>query len=176
MRMGVTEMEELQTLRRCLPDLFCRPGRHMLYVGANQIRPPHHVLTFIWAGWHMHLLEIFPSNIEHQRRMGLFETYLHGDVRTATLPATFDVTLWWHGCEHIQPQALGLTLSRLEASAPLVVLGCPHGVSPQDTVYGNEAERHQWSVYPADLEQYGYQVHAYDCVGRHHLLAWKGTP
>ena len=179
MKLGVTELAELDILRQNLPGLFTQPGRSMLYVGANRVRPPHHAFTLTLAGWQLHLLEIDATNLKHHGNNGntdLFETYWLQDVRNIDFPhGLLDAVFWWHGPEHIPQADLPATLSKLEAAAPLVVLGCPHGPSPQDDVYGNEAERHLWDVYPADLQRYGYEVREYDCSIRH-LLAWKGTP
>lgn len=170
--LGVTEAEEYQILCTHVPWLFTAPGA-LLYVGANQLRPPFHAQRLKQAGWVLHLLEIFPGNIEHHRHTGLFTTLMRGDVRTVDIGRKFDAIFWWHGCEHIPQADVAPTLARLEQLAPVVVLGCPNGHSPQDTVYGNAAERHQWDVHAADLEALGYQVVAYAPSGRRHLLAWK---
>lgn len=172
--LGVTEAEEYEILRQYVPWLFDgKLGRSMLYVGANQLRPPFHAQRLKQAGWRLHLLEMFPGNVEHHRHTGLFDTLTLGDVRTVRLIRKFDAVFWWHGCEHIPQEDLAQTLARLEALAPNVVLGCPNGHSPQNAVYGNAAERHQWDVRPKDLITLGYQVVAYSPVGRNHLLAWK---
>lgn len=174
--LGVTEAEEYEMLTAHVPWLFGgAPGRSLLYVGANQLRPPFHAQRLKRAGWHLHLMEIFPGNVEHHKHTGLWDSLTLGDVRRDALPAgPFDCVMWWHGCEHIPQADLAGTVARLEALAPAVVLGCPNGHSPQDTVYGNTAERHQWDVHASDLEALGYQVVAYAPVGRRHLLAWKG--
>ncbi len=179
--LGVTEQIEYDHLARHLPWLFVpERGSCLLYVGANQLRPPFHAQRLKAAGWHLHLLEVFASNLEHQRHLGLWDSMTMGDVTRDPLPAgLFDCVLWWHGVEHISQDALAPTLARLEGIAPRVVLGCPNGHSPQAAVYGNAYERHQWDVRPNDLAALGYTVVAYDATGadrhtRHHLLAWKG--
>lgn len=170
---GVTEKEELEMLQLHVPRLFDNAG-YLLYVGANQLRPPHHVETLRFFGWSCHLLEIFPGNVDHHKRLGLFDTITEGDIRTAALPQKgYDVGMWWHGCEHIPRSDMNIALMNLERASDFVVLGCPHGESPQGPEYGNVAETHQWNVWPIDLQKYGYNVVAYECVGRRHLLAWK---
>lgn len=172
--LGATEAEEYQILREYLPWLFLgEPGRSLLYVGANQLRPPFHAQRLKQTGWNLHLLEIFPGNVDFHRHTGLFDTLTLGDVRTVRLIRKFDAVFWWHGCEHIPQEDLAHTIAKLETLAPNVILGCPDGHSPQDAVYGNAAERHQWSVDAGDLRSLGYQVVAYAPVGRKHLLAWK---
>lgn len=172
--LGVTEAEEYEILKRYLPWLFVDSGvRSMLYVGANQLRPPFHAQRLKQAGWELHLLEVFPGNIEHHRHTGLFDTLMYGDVRTVKIGRKFDCVFWWHGIEHIPQEDLAATLHRLELLAPAIVLGCPDGYSPQAPVYGNEAEQHQWSVEAGDLRGLGYGVVGYAPVGRRHLLAWK---
>jgi hypothetical protein len=172
--LGVTEAEEYEMLCQYVPWLFAgKPGRSLLYVGANQLRPPFHAQRLKQAGWHLHLLEVFAGNIAHHNQTGLFDSLIYGDVRTVTIERKFDAVMWWHGCEHIPEDDLHETLRRLELLAPNVVLGCPDGYSPQATVYGNKAEQHQWSVDAGDLRGLGYQVVGYTPVGRKHLLAWK---
>lgn len=171
--LGVTEAEEYEMLQQYTPWLFAGKPADLLYVGANQLRPPFHAQRLKLAGWKLHLLEVFPGNVEHHKHTGLFDTLTLGDVRTVRFIRKFDCVFWWHGCEHIPAADLAHTLVKLEALAPRVVLGCPNGHSPQDTVYGNEAERHQWDVHPNHLVQLGYNVVAYSPVGRNHLLAWK---
>jgi len=181
--LGETEADEYKMLKFCVPWLLptsahIRP-RQMLYVGANQIRPPYHAQRLKQHGWRLHLLEIFAGNIKHHRQTGLFESMTRGDVRHDPLPAgPFDCVFWWHGPEHIPQADVAATLARLEqVGSPLgaaVVLGCPHGHTEQGSVYGNAAERHQWDAEPDDLRAFGYIVMPYATRGRNHLLAWKG--
>ncbi len=178
--LGVTEAVEYTVLCEHLPWLFeGGAGRSLLYVGANQVRPPFHASRLKAAGWRLHLLEVFAGNVAHHRATGLWESITLGDVTRDPLPAgLFDLVFWWHGVEHIAQSALAPTLARLEAAAPFVVLGCPNGRDPQGAVYGNEAERHRWDVRPNDLAALGYMVVAYDATGtdkytRHDLLGWK---
>jgi hypothetical protein len=172
--LGVTEAEEYDMLRQYTPWLFDGvAGRSLLYVGANQLRPPFHAQRLKQHGWSLHLYEVFKGNIDHHANTGLFNSLTLGDIRTIDLQRKVDCVFWWHGCEHIPEEDLPETLRRLELLAPNVVLGCPDGYSPQATVYGNEAEQHQWSVEAGDLRGLGYQVVGYAPVGRKHLLAWK---
>jgi hypothetical protein len=146
----------------------------MLFVGANQLRPPFHAQRLKHHRWRLHLLEIFPGNVEHHRHTGLFETLTLGDVRDGDYPPiAFDCAFWWHGCEHIPQADLAQTVAHLESAAPRVILGCPNGHSPQGAVYGNEAENHQWDVTPTDLQALGYQAVTYEAKNRRHILAWK---
>lgn len=172
---GVTETEELAVLREHLPELFCPGEGDLLYVGANQLRPPHHARTLREHGWNLHLLETFLGNVKHHFGNAIFDTLTWGDVRTARFPCdSFDIAFWWHGCEHVPREDVAKALANLEQAATwLVVLGCPHGPSPQGPEYGNEQETHRWDVYPDDLRNYGYEVIAYEPIGRKHLLAWK---
>lgn len=175
-RWGVTEQEELEVLQRWLPVLFDGGDGELLYVGANQLRPPHHVQTLVDSGWHVHLLEVFLGNVQHHQGGGLFDSLTWGDVRTARFPQnSVDVAMWWHGCEHIPQADVAQAVANLErAAAWLVVLGCPNGNSPQGAEYGNEQETHRWDVSPSDLQALGYGVVAYAAGGhRRHLLAWK---
>lgn len=171
--LGVTEPEEYEMLRQHVPWLWTRPG-DMLFVGANQLRPPFHAQRLKQHGWRLHLVEIFPGNVEHHRHTRLFETVTLGDVRNVEFPdIEFVCAFWWHGIEHIPQGDVTAAVQRLESIAPRVVLGCPNGHSPQGTVYGNEAENHQWDVLPSDLQVLGYETVTYEAKNRRHILAWK---
>ena len=175
MKYGMTELKEQQVLRENIPSLFEGSGKELLYVGANQIRPPHHAGTLVECGWTLHLLEAFMGNIEFHGANELWETITWGNVtkREEIPKRTFDVVMWWHGVEHVARETLSDALINVQGMATtLVVLGCPHGRSPQQPVYGNKLERHKWSVFPKDLEKYGYEVVPYQ-VHVPHMLAWK---
>jgi len=168
----------LDELRRHVPALF--EAERALYVGANRHIVPTLVPELKAAGVELHLLEIYEPNVEHYRAEfpDLFASLTLGDVREVeafAFPA-LDAAIWWHGPEHLRASEWRPVLEKLEARAPVVVVGCPWGEWPQGATEGNEHERHRTAVYPADLEAVGYEVQA---IGegpdrRGYLIAWKG--
>lgn len=173
---GMTELREQEELREYIPELFDGRGGNALYIGANQVRPPHHAGTLAQYGWELHLLEAFMGNVEFHGANKLWETIYLGNVLCVEqLPKrAFDVVFWWHGPEHVPFERLGVALDNIEDCAEsLVVLGCPHGLQKQDSVYGNKLEAHLWDVEPCDLEAVGYNVVPYLAHPMRHLLAWR---
>lgn len=177
--------EQAQEIRRCIEELqrltpaLFTAGR-VLYVGANRRAVPALVPELRAAGVSLHLLEIHEPNVEHYRteQPDTFEVMMLGDVRdidSLALPA-LDAVVWWHGPEHLKASEWRPVLSKLEARAPLVVIGCPWGEWPQRAIDGNEHETHRTAIYPADLEGVGYKTLT---VGqgpdrKGYLIAWRG--
>lgn len=176
MRLGATEATERVMIEKYLPELSDGEGKNILYIGANQVRPPHHAATLVDSGWRVHLLEAFLGNLEFVSQYNLFDTLTWGDIRSTRFPPqTFDAAIWWHGPEHITHEELYSTLDNIQSMVTdFVVLGCPHGKYIQGAVYGNDYEKHLWSVEPQDLEEYGYKVVPYKTnLPIKHLLAWR---
>lgn len=96
------------------------------------------------------ILEIFPSNVEfskkyfRDRNVGV-EVIL-GDVLRATEYFNykkFDVSLWWHGPEHVRLDEIDICLAKLEfVTKKAIIIGCPALGSKQGIVYDNPHEKH----------------------------------
>ena len=159
------------------PNLW--KAENVLYVGANRHAMPGLVAEMKAHGAKVHLLEAWGENVAHyqEKDPDIFETVMLDDVRDLGAPAPpFDAVVWWHGPEHLPADEWPGVLAKLEQIAPLVILGCPWGISEQGEEGGNPYEAHQSTIYPADLEACGYQVVAIgggpDVNG--YLVAWKG--
>jgi len=166
--------ERIDLLKRYVPGLF-EPGR-LLYVGASPARfevGPE----LAEVGHKITLLEVHEPYAEHYRRQpGMVQYVIQGDVRTAQLGACYDVAFWWHGPEHVPFEDVGLALARLEYHSKLVVVGCPWGEFPQESIDGNPHQAHQCALYPEDFRRWGYQVATCgqrDVRGQGYLIAWR---
>lgn len=170
------ELVQYQLLADHLPKLMDYPAQgSLLYVGANQDRC-YTAKELQRAGWHLTLLEIWKENADYYRRQGPFEHVMDGDIRTFETDERFDVSVWWHGPEHLPAADLPGAVARLEAvTGELVVLCCPWGVFVQGPVYGNPHEEHQASLYPAHFTNLGYEVAVTGVPDGVHsnILAWK---
>ena len=169
--------EFLGELQRHVPNLF---GGRVLYVGANRISPPNFVEDLTSAGSEVHAIEIYGPNVDHYLYTDVdkFASILQGDVREIDVMGmgTFDAVLWWHGPEHLQADEWPTVMGKLEAMAPLVVLGCPWGVWDWDPGDGNPHVIHQTAVYPADLQALGYTTvtRGIRPDDTSNMIAWKG--
>lgn len=157
------------------------PGQ-VLYVGAKPERMEMLDL-FLEAGSVVDILEIWSPNVEALLRWkgenGRVRKIMKGDVRTMDLAGRYDVAVWYHGPEHVEKEALPFCLANLETMARKVVaLGMPWGVYRQGPAGGNVFETHRTSLYPADLEAFGYKTSTIGEMDRpgSNLLAWKVKP
>lgn len=169
-------MTRQQQLLKAVPTIL----RHktLLYVGASQ-RRQHLLPLFVKNGYHITILEAWHRNAVYvAKHVAGVNAVICGDVRNAErmLRDRFDVTMWWHGPEHIPAQDLPPTLAALEALAKkLVVLASPWGRYDQDAVDGNPYERHLSSIYPDTLEELGYKTSTLGSIDVRgsNLLAWR---
>ena len=172
---GYPEMaeSELDWIREKCPWLWDAPGR-ILYVGANTKRA-YLTTELKEAGNHLDLLEIWAENIAHYAQSGVFETMIHGDVRTVEGLGHYDSAVWLHGPEHVTKEDIGAALHTLEACADNVVLLTPYGYMEQGTFRGNPNEQHVSEWVAEDFEKLGYQTSTRGRRNEGHacVLAWK---
>lgn len=169
----------IKALELHAPNLW--KAKNMLYIGANRHARPGLVAEMKAHKAKVHLVEAWAENAHHyqEKAQDVFDTIMLGDIRNLGEPVgqPYDAVVWWHGPEHLPADEWPAVLEKLEALAPLVVLGCPWGIREQGEEGGNPYEAHQSSIYPADLEAHGYQVVAIgsesDSDGS--LVAWKGV-
>ena len=168
-----------EQVRRAVPELFSGAYRSALYVGANR-RRQHFLDDLIAACGRVVVLEAFRENADFVRSAygprGV--RVVHGDVRdVAGLAAgRFDVCFFWHGPEHLsEAEAPGVIGALESVTDRLVVLGMPHGESPQGSEYGNDYERHLWHIYPEDMQRLGYETSTAGGSGGRggNMAAWK---
>ena len=168
-----------EQVRRAVPELFAGEYRSALYVGANR-RRQHFLDDLVAACERVAVIEAFRENADFIRSAygprGV--RVVHGDVRgvAGLAGGRFDVSFFWHGPEHLAAGEAPGVIGALESVTDrLVVLGMPHGESPQGSEYGNDYERHLWNVYPADMRRLGYETSTAGGSGGRggNLAAWK---
>lgn len=169
-----------EQVRRAAPELFSGGYGSALYVGANR-RRQHFLDDLVAACGRVVVIEAFRENADFVRSAyeGRGVRVIQGDVRgVAGLVGgeRFDVSLFWHGPEHLTAaEAPGVIRALESVTNRLVVLGMPHGVSHQGSEYGNDYERHLWHVYPEDMRRLGYETSTAGGTGGKggNMAAWK---
>ena len=180
-----------------IPDIY--EHRTILYIGAkikkrwgkgNELldRFVHHKCT-------IDIVEVFEQNynalchfnengrnfLDGRIEQGAFRNIIHGnvldlDVLDGLDPDGYDITMFWHGPEHLDIPDLRPTIQRLEARTnKITVLACPFGIYHQGAVNDNEWEIHRSALYPIFFERLGYQI---STIGRRdekksNIMAWK---
>jgi hypothetical protein len=156
--------------------------RTLLYVGAKPGRIQM-VRLFLENGFRVDVLEAWSPNAAALEKWNsenpTFGLIWKGNIRTtsalADLPK-YDVTMFWHGPEHVTREDLPFVLKNLEGLATrAVILGCPWGRYSQDAIGGNPFERHVSSLYEEDFSAFGYRTSTIGTKDKKgsHLLAWK---
>ena len=154
--MGITTAEQEQgrvkVLKEQVPKLFELSGR-LLYVGGG---PGKLQLVSYLTNYDITLLDIHEPNLQVE---GMFNKVL-GDVRDARaiFPHNhFDVTIWWHGPEHLYYRQIGWTLEGLRyATKKLIIIAAPYGYSSQGIYNDNIHERHLSHLLPEDFHDWGF--------------------
>lgn len=158
-----------------------RDGKTLLYVGAS---PDRFELVDLFRGWgyKIDVLEIWPKNVEKLKKLNaqvsVFRDIILGDIRNcgSSFNNTYDVSVWWHGPEHVEKHEFPQALKHLEERTKrLVILGCPWGDYSQGPVKGNVYEIHKSVFYPKDFEELGYTTKTLKKNGKRgsNILAWK---
>lgn len=186
MKKKPTSEERKEQLLRCIPDVF--DYKTMLYIGAKvgkNYSGMRLVPEFKAAGFEIDILEAWEENAKELEKTNRDKKSLRrifiGDVKAlcAVIPdLEYDITLWWHGPEHILEAELRKTMPLFEEiTKKLVILGSPYGKYDQGIIDGNPFEIHQTAVYPEFYESLGNgwktdTLRARDERGSN-LLAWK---
>jgi hypothetical protein len=174
LNISAQDLPEKGALIKELPELLNGTGKTALYVGASVWRA-YMLDDLISWGWKTTVLEVWPTNADHIRRIYNIPV-IQGDVVTSPLDQTFDLVLWWHGPEHVTQDNLPRALANLESHSALVALGCPENNAPQGPAYGNPFENHLWSISQNDLRNLGYNVRSDLRPGNpSNITAWKRT-
>ena len=180
-----------------IPDIYSH--KTILYIGAKIKKRwgkgVELLDEFVRHGYAIDIVEVFPQNFQALTAFnkngrnfldghigpGAFRTIIHGNVLDLDIlggldPDGYDITMFWHGPEHLDIPDLRPTIQRLEERAKkLCIFGCPFGIYPQKAVNDNEWEIHRTALYPLFFENFGYQVATLGKrdVRKSHLTAWK---
>lgn len=157
--------------------------KDLLYIGASPERFEL-VDLFYHAGYSIDVLEIHEPNVIALRKINkkhwIFNRVMLGDVRHVekVVVHRYDITLFWHGPEHLHLNEVAPTLAKLEDwTKHLLICGSPWGEYPQGPIKGNEHEVHRCSLFPEDFKKLGFKT---STIRRHpgrgsNLIAWKRT-
>ena len=84
-----------------------------------------------------------------------------------------DVTMWWHGPEHLNESEIPGTITKIEnITNKFISLVHPRGYYPQDEMYGNMYEKHLSHLEPDFLKGLGYDIYDQGVPGAS-VHAWK---
>jgi len=164
--------------------------RRGLYVGGKIIdggrsRGFQIGIDLVKAGWAVDVLEIFRSNADSFK---CFKSppnappvsVICWDVQEISkiMPRhpMYDLTLFWHGPEHIQRDRVKPVLDELAArTRGVLVVGCPLGVYQQGPVDNNEHETHVCHFQPKDIEALGFQTSVIGTEGVEgsNIMGWR---
>lgn len=148
-----------------IPGVF--KFKTLLYIGAKPDRIEM-VDLFLAHRFTIDILEVWRPNIEALRKANeqqrIFRTIFEGDVRRLMSYSFFpidiyDVTMFWHGLEHLKKEEIHATVKGIERITKfLVIFGCPIGKYEQDEVEGNVHEKHLSFLEPKDFHRMGYRT------------------
>lgn len=149
----------MHDIRPYLPEPFEDPST-LLYIGYRQDACSW-LQELYDAGNEITILEIHRPNAEEATHDPRVNGYCWlGDVRQVDkIPSRWDYVWWWHGPEHISKDEFPGVLELLKGKT-LKLLACaaPWGRYDQGWAYGNQHERHLWSVYEEDFQEVGLQT------------------
>lgn len=164
---------------RNIPEVLVMKG-HILYVGGSPGKIQ--LVNKLIDNYTIDLLEVHFPNFIAISKEGVFDRCVWGDVRdidrlSIWQPKKYDITIWWHGPEHVRNYEMVMTLKKLEhITESLILLGCPYGKYEQGEIKGNIYERHFQALYPDEFVALGYEVSHIgepDSGPESCLIAWK---
>jgi len=159
-----------QSLINNLQEEF-KTCKTLLYVGARPERMDH---IDLFTNFDITILEIFPFNVKTLQEAKLSKKassnairnmlaaksvrIVEGNVIDFKMDKKFDVSMWWHGPEHVSPENLELAITNLENhTLKTVILGCPWGLYA-DHHWENPYESHISHNQPEFFDGLGYDV------------------
>jgi len=149
----------------------------LLYVGARE--RTQLLELFVDAKFRITVLEAWAPNCALLRKRQDIHEIIQADISELVTKTdrAWDVVLWWHGPEHVESQLLRRTLQDIKKIARyMVVLGCPWGIYPQDSLYSNPYEVHVSHLYPEFFKELGYSTETLgrkDTPGSNITAWWK---
>ncbi len=149
-----TEKQQFKQIIKNIPEI--KDSQTILYIGARadsfQIKEYMQKLDL-----KITILEIFHPNVVFLRNKG-FEV-IEADITKYKTERQWDIILWWHGPEHIEKSEIFEVLKNLEKiESKAVILGCPWGLHPQNTIYNNIHEIHKCTLYEEDFKSLDYNT------------------
>lgn len=169
-----TYSARIEQITTCIPDAF--DYKKYFYIGAFKGRTSF--LEFLTDA-EVTILEIFPPYAKSMEEEYPDYRVICNDVRNVDQLLSADeveVTIWFHGPEHVKFYELPSILKKLDlVTSDLIVLGCPFGIYEQAHDGVNVHGEHSSHLYPKDFRCVGYNVSTLGEKDRplSNLLAWK---
>lgn len=162
-------------LFRVLPGITEPPGR-MLYVGGHFRYGRNLQMTapFREAGWKIDIVEAFPNNVAQLSNAKWINSVFCMDIRHFWTSEKYDITMFWHGPEHLEKWELPALIERMKTYSDRIILATPNGRYDQGDEYGNPFEKHVSTWYIDDFVKLGLQADAIGLPDRKqgNIIAW----
>lgn len=168
--MGSLKRRTIQLLSE-IPD--CLIYDSLLYVGASKKRTQMLDL-FYGAGYHVTILEAWEPNVKALESLDWRPPVriIQGDVRnlkTLNL-GQFDVTMFWHGPEHLPHRHIARVAQTLHTSSRVMsIMACPPEFYKQGEAQGNPYEKHISSPDKDFFTELGWHTN----IESNNLLVWR---
>lgn len=178
------QVRRVELLKRSIPELFdgTLTQQQILYIGAKpgrtQAAPELHA-----AGHELTLVELVPEFAQALQSDPNFDHVVNGDIAAFLqgLPNDFkyDVSVWWHGPEHVVSDVLNGILDAIEShTRRLVILASPFGRT-RLYEFQHPGQTHVNALFPKNYRTLGYETLTLGpkdagMRGRwSHIMAWK---
>lgn len=137
-------------------------GKRMLYVGGHlrygrNLQMSHY---FLECGYKIDVIEVFPANVMQLQKVEWISRLTEGDIRYYDPMRTYDLTVFWHGPEHLTKEEVTELLQNMKRYSNAVIFATPNGHYDQGEEYGNTAENHLSDWTAADFDQLGMTASA----------------
>lgn len=153
----------------------------LLIAGVKSTREVDVSLRFRGLGKHVVIAEPFAANTVIAEDLHPHAEVLGCSVLDVPNLERFRTVVWLQGPEHVELNAAKKFLSKLTATADLIVVEMPHGIHPQGADGGNDHEKHLSFWFPKDFDDLGpgWEVHCShdgkpkhrpDCDDNRHLF------
>ena len=156
-----------EQLLRCVPDIY--DFQDCLYIGAH-----FHFGRNIQCGRlfkDIEIVEVFHENVKQLRAAGF--TVHHSDIMAFAPERCYDVSMFWHGPEHLTKEQFPVLLEKLKkCTLNLIVFATPFGHYEQGPEYGNKHEKHLSDWRAEDFEMYGLEADEMGTEYNGNVIAW----
>ena len=166
--------EREEQLLKVLPD--CLNYKTLLYIGARYFKDitPQMTDLFKEKNYKIDVVEAFYKNCIELQPLG-FNKIINADILKVILSQKYDVSMFWHGIEHIEREQLSELIEKLKkVTKKYIIFACPYGKYEQGAEYENEFENHVTHWQPEDLIRMGLSV---DTIGQRdvkygNIISW----
>ena len=166
------EQVRYEQLKRCIPDIF--KAGSLLYVGGH-FRYGRDLQMTRFFRCPIDIVEVWPENVKQLKEAKHIRKVFQSDIRDFMPPLSYEVTMFWHGPEHLEKDELvPLILKMAQYTTKYIVFATPFGVYEQGAEYNNPYEEHKTHWTLEDFQEMGFEC---DAIGvkdakQGNIIAW----